>query len=61
MRLAVDEAGAAVGFAAYLIQNSVAELEDLFVDPAHMRRGIGDSWSRTSQDNFTLWDTRPFT
>jgi GNAT superfamily N-acetyltransferase len=30
-----------VGFATYLISNGVAELEDLFVDPPWMRRGIG--------------------
>jgi GNAT superfamily N-acetyltransferase len=42
MRLAVDEAGTVVGFATYLINNGVAELEDLFVDPPHMRRGIGE-------------------
>jgi ribosomal protein S18 acetylase RimI-like enzyme len=43
MRLAVEEGGAVVGFATYLISNGVAELEDLFVDPPWMRRGIGEA------------------
>jgi ribosomal protein S18 acetylase RimI-like enzyme len=43
MRVAVGEGGAVVGFATYLISNGVAELEDLFVDPAWMRRGIGEA------------------
>ncbi len=42
MRLAVDEGDVVVGFAAYRIKYDVAELEDLFVDPAYMRRGIGE-------------------
>jgi len=41
MRVAVGEGVAVVGFATYLISNGVAELEDLFVDPPWMRRGIG--------------------
>ena len=40
-RVAVGEGGAVVGFATYLIADGVAELEDLFVDPPWMRRGIG--------------------
>lgn len=42
-RVAVGEGGAAVGFATYLISNGAAELEDLFVDPSWMRRGIGEA------------------
>lgn len=42
MRLAVDEADTVVGFATYVINDGVAELEDLFVDPPCMRRGIGE-------------------
>ena len=41
MRVAVGDDDAVVGFATYLIADGVAELEDLFVDPAWMRRGIG--------------------
>jgi GNAT superfamily N-acetyltransferase len=39
-RVAVDEEGTLVGFATYRITNETAELEDLFVDPSHMRHGI---------------------
>jgi GNAT superfamily N-acetyltransferase len=42
MRLATNEEHVTVGFATYLINDGVAELEDLFVDPAHQRRGIGE-------------------
>jgi ribosomal protein S18 acetylase RimI-like enzyme len=41
MQVAADESYAVVGFASYLITEGVAELVDLFVDPSHMRRGIG--------------------
>jgi ribosomal protein S18 acetylase RimI-like enzyme len=41
MRLAVDEGDVVVGFVTFAIRDGVAELEDLFVDPGHMRRGIG--------------------
>jgi ribosomal protein S18 acetylase RimI-like enzyme len=41
MRVAVDDHGAVVGFATFLISDGPAELEDLFVDPPWMRRGIG--------------------
>lgn len=40
-RVAVDEHDAVVGFATFHIDDGVAELEDLFVDPARMRRGVG--------------------
>ena len=40
-RVAVDVGDAVVGFATYLITEGTAELEDLFVAPSHMRRGIG--------------------
>jgi GNAT superfamily N-acetyltransferase len=42
-RVAVGEGDAVVGFATYLISDGVAELEDLFVDPPWMRRGIGQA------------------
>jgi GNAT superfamily N-acetyltransferase len=42
MRLATDEEDAVVGFATFLIDDGVAELEDLFVDPEHRRRGIAE-------------------
>ncbi len=41
MRVAVDPGDAVVGFATYRISGGVAELEDLFVHPDWMRRGIG--------------------
>ena len=41
MRVAVDPDDAVVGFATYRISDGSAELEDLFVDPDWMRRGIG--------------------
>jgi len=40
MRLATDEGNTVVGFATFLVQDGVAELEDLFVDPGHRRRGV---------------------
>jgi GNAT superfamily N-acetyltransferase len=40
-RIAVDHRGSAVGFATYRIVDGDAELEDLFVDPPRMRRGLG--------------------
>jgi ribosomal protein S18 acetylase RimI-like enzyme len=43
MRVAVGEGDTVVGFATYLISDGVAELEDLFVDPPWMRRGIGQA------------------
>jgi GNAT superfamily N-acetyltransferase len=43
MRVAVRDDDAVVGFATYLISDDVAELEDLFVDPPWMRRGIGQA------------------
>ena len=39
--VAVDPSGSVVGFASYLVSGDVIELEDLFVEPAWMRRGIG--------------------
>ena len=39
-RVAVDGEGTVTGFATHLISDGVAELEDLFVDPARMRQGI---------------------
>ncbi len=42
-RVAVKEEDAVVSFAAYLISDGEAELEDLFVDPPWMRPGIGET------------------
>jgi ribosomal protein S18 acetylase RimI-like enzyme len=42
MRLAADEENVVVGFATFLIAGEGAELEDLFVDPEHRRRGIAE-------------------
>jgi ribosomal protein S18 acetylase RimI-like enzyme len=42
MRLAIDETDVVVGFATFLIADGGAELEDLFVDPEHRRRGIAE-------------------
>jgi GNAT superfamily N-acetyltransferase len=39
-RVAVDPDGTVVGFATVLPTGDAWELEDLFVDPAHMRRGV---------------------
>ena len=39
-RVAMGDDGAVLGFATHLISDGVAELEDLFVDPPHMRQGI---------------------
>jgi GNAT superfamily N-acetyltransferase len=39
--VAEDPSGSVVGFASFLISGDVIELEDLFVDPACMKRGIG--------------------
>lgn len=36
-----DDDGRVVGFATIAVQGAVAELEDLFVDPARMGQGIG--------------------
>ena len=41
IRVAVVDDGTVVGFATSLIIDGQAELEDLFVDPAWMRHGIG--------------------
>jgi GNAT superfamily N-acetyltransferase len=40
-RVAVSEDGTIVGFATALFPGDWAELEDLFVDPGWMRRGVG--------------------
>ena len=40
-RVAVDGTGALVGFATTVGSGEARELEDLFVDPDHQRRGIG--------------------
>jgi GNAT superfamily N-acetyltransferase len=42
-RVAVDADGAIVGIATCLITGGAIELEDLFVHPARMRRGIGQA------------------
>jgi len=43
MRVAIGGDGKVIGFATFLISEAVAELEDLFVDPPWMRRGIGEA------------------
>lgn len=40
-RVAVDALGSIVGFASWSIANGVADLQDLFVRPEWMRRGVG--------------------
>jgi ribosomal protein S18 acetylase RimI-like enzyme len=41
-RVAVaPDSGEVVGFASWLVKDNVIELDDLFVDPIYMRRGIG--------------------
>jgi GNAT superfamily N-acetyltransferase len=40
MRVALEAHGAAIGFATYLVAHGAVELEDLFVDPVWMRRGV---------------------
>ena len=40
MRVAVGDDGTVVGFATYVISDGIAELEDLFVDPQWMRKGV---------------------
>jgi ribosomal protein S18 acetylase RimI-like enzyme len=57
MRVAVDDDNRIVGFVTYLITDGIAELEDLFVDPPSMRKGIasslvGDILARLSDLNF---------
>jgi GNAT superfamily N-acetyltransferase len=42
VRVAVDETGAPLGFAVVIPgEGSAHELDGLFVEPAHMRRGVG--------------------
>lgn len=42
VRVAVDEHGTPVGFSVVIPESSVAhELDGLFVEPAHMRGGVG--------------------
>ena len=41
LRVAVDLEAGIVGFASWLVSGDVIEMEDLFVDPDWMRRGIG--------------------
>jgi GNAT superfamily N-acetyltransferase len=48
--VAVDPSGSIVGFASYLVTGDVIELEDLFVDPGWMRRGIGRALVRAVSD-----------
>jgi GNAT superfamily N-acetyltransferase len=45
-RVAVDDRETTAGFATYLVADGVAELEDLFVDPPSMRRGLGTALVR---------------
>ena len=39
--VAVDQSDDVIGFASYLIADGMAELAELFVDPAHVRCGVG--------------------
>lgn len=43
MRVAVSAADTVLGFATYRLADGIAELEDLFVDPPWMRRGIAEA------------------
>jgi GNAT superfamily N-acetyltransferase len=45
-----EEDGAVVGFATWAEGDGVMELEDLFVDPDYMRRGIGTALVRQVAD-----------
>jgi N-acetylglutamate synthase-like GNAT family acetyltransferase len=40
-RVAVDQSDAVIGFATYLISDGMAELAEVFVDPLHVRCGVG--------------------
>jgi GNAT superfamily N-acetyltransferase len=40
-RLAVEPGGRVVGFASWIVRGDTIEMEDLFVEPQWMRRGIG--------------------
>ncbi len=40
-RLAVESEGDIVGFASWVVNGHAIELEDLFVEPQWMRRGVG--------------------
>lgn len=42
-RVALDAHGSIVGFSTFLVAGDTIELEDLFVDPAWMRQGIGSA------------------
>jgi ribosomal protein S18 acetylase RimI-like enzyme len=42
MRVATDAENVIVGFGTFLIADGRAELEDLFVDPEHRRKGIAE-------------------
>jgi ribosomal protein S18 acetylase RimI-like enzyme len=46
MRVAVSDDGTVAGFATYLVADGVADLEDLFVDPPLMRKGIASALVR---------------
>ena len=46
LRVAVDDDGTVLGFAGVTPHADAWELEDLFVDPAHMRRGVATALVR---------------
>jgi GNAT superfamily N-acetyltransferase len=46
MRVAVDDDGTVLGFATVTPRADAWELEDLFVDPVHMRRGVATALIR---------------
>ena len=40
-QVAVDQSDAVIGFATYLVTDGMAELVEVFVDPLHVRCGVG--------------------
>lgn len=55
-RVALDDGRVVIGFATYVISEGIAELEDLFVDPSHRRRGIGEALVRDISDQVRHMD-----
>ncbi|MGC2174611.1 MAG: GNAT family N-acetyltransferase, partial [Acidimicrobiales bacterium] len=42
-QVATDLSGVVIGFATYLVSDDMAELAEVFVDPLHMRCGVGST------------------
>ena len=63
VRVAVDDGGALVGFAAVLAPDAegVVELDGLFVDPAAMRQGIGRALLQDAADRARAAGARAMT